>query len=77
MMVATSQVLVFSSNINNPVKVGTVRNELLNISGVYSIHVDLEDWEYVLRVECHPEMQAQQIEAQIAQLGFDCAELPD
>lgn len=77
MMVDTSQILVFSSNINDPVKVGKVRNELLKLSRVYSVHVDLEDWEYVLRVECHPDFQAQQIEAQIAQLGFDCAELPD
>jgi hypothetical protein len=75
MVVDNLQILVFRSNIDNHRKVRLAKRELLSRKDIYSVHIDLEDWEKVLRVECHPEVQSKLIEEQIAKLGLDCAEL--
>lgn len=41
------------------------------MSGVYGVNIDLDDWEKVLRVECHPELQSGLIEEQIANIGME------
>ena len=76
-MMDTFQILVFSSNIDAIEKVNQVKAGLLSNSKVYSVHVDLEDWEYVLRVEAHPGLYPNQIEEQINKMGFKCSELLD
>ncbi|WPP51940.1 hypothetical protein [Catalinimonas niigatensis] len=69
------QILVFRSNINDRIKVRVVKRELLSRKDIYSVNIDLKDWEKVLRVECHPEVQSRLIEEQVAKLGLYCAEL--
>ena len=73
----TGQVLVFRSNIDHPAKADFVKAELLKNNKVYHTNVDLDDWENVLRVECHPALQAAILEELIRKLGFTCSELPD
>lgn len=71
------KVLVFHSDIDSIQKVKLVQNELLRISGIYRADIDLDDWEHVLRVECHPDCSPKLIEEQIAQLGFTSSEFTD
>lgn len=71
------EVLVFRTNINSQFKVDLIMNLLAKIEGVYSAHVDLEDWENILRIECQPELSARDIEYHMARFGIDCSELED
>ncbi|WP_339734697.1 hypothetical protein [uncultured Sunxiuqinia sp.] len=71
------EVLVFRTNINNQLKVDLIIDLLSKTEGVHSIHVDLEDWEKILRIECHPGIAAKDIEIQMARLGVDCSELEE
>lgn len=71
------EVMVFRTNINSQLKVDLIVDLLAKMEGVCSAHVDLEDWEKILRIECHPELSARDIEQQMARLGIDCSELQD
>ena len=68
-------VLVFASNIDRKGKVDRVCNELLKIRGIYSVSVDLEDWENILRVECISESLSKAIQEAMSDLGVKCSEL--
>ncbi|MCX2680018.1 hypothetical protein OOZ15_08725 [Galbibacter sp. EGI 63066] len=72
---ARLHVLVFASTINQEDKVDRISCELLKIEGVYSVNVDLEDWENILRVECESERLSEIIKEKVSKLGFACKEL--
>lgn len=71
------KVLVFRSDIDSIQKVKLVQNKLLRVTDIYRADVDLDDYEHVLRVECHPDCSSKLIEEQIAQLGFTGSEFTD
>lgn len=69
------KVLVFRSNIDSKNKVVRARKELLMSNEIYRIDVDLEDYENVLRVECHPDIRPEQVKEKMIHLGFRCSQL--
>lgn len=73
--VATENILVFGSNIDNRYKAAIVCGELAKMDGVYIVNVDLNDWENVLRVQCDSLITQDYIQQVIAKLGFQCYEL--
>lgn len=64
------KVLVFSSNINTPIKVERTKKELMELDNVYQVDVDLDDRDNVLRIECHPHFEAKLIDKKVSNLGF-------
>ncbi len=62
--------LVFSSDINAPIKVERTKKELMKLDDVYQVDVDLDDRDNVLRIECHPHCEAEVIEKKVTDLGF-------
>ena len=69
------QILVFGSNIDSTLKAKIVEDQLVNLSGVTDISIDLEDWERVLRVECSSQTVPEIIVAKVLSMGFRCYEL--
>lgn len=70
-----NQILVFRSNINTNEDATLVCNKLLKMDGIYTVTIDLEDWENVLRLESNPSLLIREIEKTIINLGFECSEL--
>ncbi|GAA5521346.1 hypothetical protein LQ318_06335 [Aliifodinibius salicampi] len=64
------KVLVFSSNINTPIKVEQTKKELMELDNVYQVDIDLDDRDNVLRIECHPHFEAKLIDKKVSNLGF-------
>ncbi|HLR25012.1 MAG TPA: heavy metal-associated domain-containing protein [Fodinibius sp.] len=69
------KILVFRTNIKTSQSATTVRKVLLPLDGVYSVNIDLEDSENVLRVECHPDASPKIIKKLLAKLGWNSTEL--
>ncbi len=69
------QVLVFGSNIDSNLKAQIIQKQLVNISGVTDVSVDIEDWERVLRIECSTQTVSEVLQAKVQSLGFKCYEL--
>lgn len=69
------KVLVFKSNIDTPAKVDRARGALLDDDHIYQVDVDLEDYDNVLRVECHPQRSARFVIEQLQKAGFTGARL--
>ncbi len=74
-IVEQPQILVFGSNIDTTLKARVVHDQLLNLSGVTDISIDLENWEPVLRVECSSETLPELVLVKVLSMGFRCYEL--
>ena len=69
------KILVFGSNIDTTLKARVVQDQLLNLSGVIDISIDLENWERVLRVECSSQTLPEIVLVKVLSMGFRCYEL--
>lgn len=70
-------ILVFRSDLDDYTKAAHVCNKLLQTEGVFDAHVDLWDWEHILRIDCVPDIAAEKIEQYVSALGYSCSELED
>lgn len=69
------KILVFGTDIDSPKSAASLQSALMLMNGIYSVDIDLEYSENVLRVECHPETSPKLIVELLAELGFNSAEL--
>ena len=69
------QVLVFKTNLKDNISVQKIDQYLQSVKGIYRSSVDLEDWEKVLRIECHSSIKSSQIKNILADLGYTCTDL--
>jgi hypothetical protein len=73
--IANKNILVFRSNIDDIYKAAIVCAELQKLDGIYSVNIDLDDWENILRLECALEITEDRIRQVVSLLGYDCNEL--
>lgn len=69
------QVLVFKTNLTDSISVQKVDEYLQSVKGIYHTSVDLEDWEKVLRIECHSSINSSQVKNILTDLGYSCTDL--
>jgi copper chaperone CopZ len=69
-------ILIFKTNLDNPVLVNRVQPVIQNIPGVQRWNVDIQDCDNVLRVEA-TEVSPRSIEAVLQDAGYYCEEMVD
>ena len=69
------KILAFRTDIGTSQSATIVRKVLLPLDGIYSVNIDLEDSENVLRVECHPDASPKIIKKLLDKLGLNSTEL--
>ena len=67
-------ILVFKTNVTDPVQVDSLANTLDGINNIKEWNVDWEDCDHVLRVVCDCLAPAEVVN-QMQRLGFNCEEL--
>ncbi|WP_431160843.1 hypothetical protein [Flagellimonas beolgyonensis] len=70
-------ILVFRTTLKNEKDIKNISKILNHHKQVISWHVDLEDWEKILRLEVTKERFKNEISARIRGLGYQCQELED
>lgn len=68
------EVLVFRTNVNNKRKVSRIRPLLTSVAAIKQWNFDLEDCDYVLRIETTG-LNTRYVEALLQNAGFDCSEM--
>jgi hypothetical protein len=68
------QVLVFKTNLTNSQRISDVESDLNIHSGIYRWNVDLNDCDYILRIESSS-IKPEEVEQIVLGAGYYCEEL--
>lgn len=66
---------IFGTSINSTSKVQEVCDKLYKMEAIKNVNVDLDDWENVLRIECHVQIETEKLNNIITAMGFYCYDL--
>lgn len=69
-------ILIFKTNLDNPVIVNSVQPVIQNIPGIRRWNVDIQDCDNVLRIEA-TKLSPRSVETVLQNAGYYCEELQD
>ena len=69
-------ILIFKTNLDNPLLVNRVQPVIQNIPGIRRWNVDIQDCDNVLRIEA-TKLSPRSVEAVLQNAGYYCVELQD